>query len=747
MVTKWKSSLTAIGLGLLVTFAVSGIILFIGIGNYYAQKDYFHTEQFQYEIEEFSNYVSMFELYDMSLEEAKKAIIVTDEEINEHRYRYGSLAEQIDNINLQYQNLIQEALDTESQKLADTYIAERDTKKADITKNFESDGYVEAKVIKEKEQMVEEAYQEAERFRADFESLKKTFTYIFEGTNTREIYTNLDSKSSEAQVSVADMNTTNMLYVTDYQLPNDYNASYFSHFGYEIEMNASELASDQLFTGKIGIAKTLSPSNQFIIKYENYKTEKFIFWSLVAAGILSFFLSLYLLKKVRIFNAWQSYYNKLPIDVRGVFFGLTGVAAIFATFLIVDNIQFILDESLRISLIRILWIMIASVSWGVTMIQGRFLFATVKEWSKLKQEWDKSLIKKWTKAIQVQMHKMSDSLREAFLNQTTGIQIFFVLGVVFLLGFSVLLIAFHPIFIIFYIVLIGSVGIPLAIRLVNQIGYFNRIVLKTNELAEGRFGNDLSISGDSVLSKLATNINLLKYGVKISQTEQVKSERLKTELITNVSHDLRTPLTSIITYTELLKKENISIDDRNAYIEIIDRKSQRLKVLIEDLFEVSKMASGNIQLTKEKIDLVQLLQQALAEYDDTINNSSLQFRVSKNDQPVYSLVDGQKLWRVFDNLIGNILKYSLEYSRVYMQLTTNNNQAIITFKNVSKYELNENSEELFERFKRGDTSRNTEGSGLGLAIAQSIIDLHEGKLEVETDGDLFKVTISLKIED
>ena len=243
--------------------------------------------------------------------------------------------------------------------------------------------------------------------------------------------------------------------------------------------------------------------------------------------------------------------------------------------------------------------------------------------------------------------------------------------------------------------------------------------------------------------RLARNINTLKYGVKTSKKVAVKSERLKTELITNVSHDLRTPLTSIITYTELLKTPDLPNEDREAYIQIIDRKSKRLKVLIDDLFEVSKMASGNMELVKERADLVQLLQQSLAEHDEAIQKSGLQFRIANLEKPIVAVVDGQKLWRVFDNLIGNILKYALENTRVYISMSDSPEQVVISFKNVTKYELSENIDELFERFKRGDTSRHTEGSGLGLAIAKSIVDLHDGHLDIEVDGDLFKVTIYL----
>jgi signal transduction histidine kinase len=231
--------------------------------------------------------------------------------------------------------------------------------------------------------------------------------------------------------------------------------------------------------------------------------------------------------------------------------------------------------------------------------------------------------------------------------------------------------------------------------------------------------------------------------VKTSIHAQAKSERLKTELITNVSHDLRTPLTSIITYTELLKSPEISDEERRKYIEVIDRKSIRLKELIDDLFEVSKMASGTVELLKEKVDIIQLIQQSLAEHSEALIDSQVQLRISNPDYPVYAFVDGQKLWRVFENLIGNIHKYSLENTRAYITVKSENNQLEITFKNISKYEISENTDELFERFKRGDESRHTDGSGLGLAIAKSIIDLHEGKMEISIDGDLFKVTILL----
>lgn len=244
----------------------------------------------------------------------------------------------------------------------------------------------------------------------------------------------------------------------------------------------------------------------------------------------------------------------------------------------------------------------------------------------------------------------------------------------------------------------------------------------------------------------AQNLNGLREGVRTSLNEQAKSERLKTELITNVSHDLRTPLTSIITYTDLLKNPDITEEERQKYIAILDAKSGRLKTLIEDLFEVSKMASGNIEITKQRIDLAQLLQQAVGEHEEDFAKENLDLRVAINEQPIFAYVDGQKWWRVIDNLIVNARKYSLPGTRIYVTLKVNHGNAELTVKNVARYELNEEAGELIERFKRADTSRHTEGSGLGLAIAQSIVDLHGGQLDIAVDGDLFKVTVLVRAE-
>ncbi|RFB15328.1 sensor histidine kinase [Bacillus sp. HNG] len=747
MATKWKGKMTIGLIALLYTFGLCGLLSVIANGNDYIYQDYFHTPYFQDELGQFAGYVSMYELYDMTVEEAKESIIVTEEEINEHRYRYGDLPEQIENINLQYEGRIQDALNANYQDIADTYIAERDQKIEDITKNFKSDDYVKNKIIKEKEKSIEEFYKAREGYKSQYETYKKKFIYYFTNPTTGKVYTNI-KRTNDDSIETA-MSEENTYFLKDYPITREH----FIHFSpyHDFELLESIIPSDiGILEGNIAVPVTLSASNPLMIQFDTYKRSQLILLVTAIASILSFLICYILGKKVQAVRTeiekWRPYYNKLPIDSRVIFFILSGLISIFCLFYVVNEFYFILDTlNLYRSIEPGIVLILGSCFVGLTYVQGKYLFTELKDWQNVKTEWENGLVSKAKKEIIVLLKKGKQSLKDAFLNQSTGTQFFVVLVVVFSLGFGVVFIFLNPVFILFYMLFLGVVGIPLLITLIKKVGYFNKIVEKTNELAAGKLGEDLPVNGKSVFETLAGNINLLKHGVKTSQNEQAKSERLKTELITNVSHDLRTPLTSIITYTELMKTQNLTDDDRAAYLEIIDRKSKRLKVLIDDLFEVSKMASGNIELNLEKVDLVQLLQQALAEHDDTINTSNLQFRVTNSEKPLYALVDGQKMWRVFDNLLGNIFKYSLEHSRVYISTDRIAEQAIITFKNVSKYELSENSDELFERFKRGDTSRHTDGSGLGLAIAQSIVDLHHGNLEIETDGDLFKVKITLAL--
>lgn len=262
------------------------------------------------------------------------------------------------------------------------------------------------------------------------------------------------------------------------------------------------------------------------------------------------------------------------------------------------------------------------------------------------------------------------------------------------------------------------------------------------ELAEGKMDTIPEQKGPFTTS--INNVNKINTGLQRNLNEILKSERLKTELITNVSHDLKTPLTSIISYVSLLKGLEINNDMAKEYISVIDNKAKRLKVLIDDLFEASKLSSGQMKLDKMYSDIVALLDQTLGELSYKIEESNIEFIVSTSSDSILVSIDGQKMWRVFDNLVNNILKYSAKGSRAYVDITEEEKAVVITFKNVANYNMDFDANELFERFKRGDPSRTTEGSGLGLSIAKSIVELHGGMMNITTDGDLFKIVIILQ---
>lgn len=264
----------------------------------------------------------------------------------------------------------------------------------------------------------------------------------------------------------------------------------------------------------------------------------------------------------------------------------------------------------------------------------------------------------------------------------------------------------------------------------------------SRELSEGNF--DITLDENiGVLSPISKNLNNIKSGFKLAIDEEVKGQRLKTELITNVSHDLKTPLTSIITYVDLLKNQDTTEENRKEYLDILDRKSKRLNALIEDLFEASKASSGNMELQLENLDVVALFRQTLGELEEKINKSTLQIRTNAPDYKVICELDGRRTYRVFENIMTNILKYSMPSSRVYITIEESEKDVSFTFKNISAYEMNFDASEITERFARGDKSRNTEGSGLGLAIAKSLVELQKGKLTIDIDGDLFKLSVRL----
>ena len=247
------------------------------------------------------------------------------------------------------------------------------------------------------------------------------------------------------------------------------------------------------------------------------------------------------------------------------------------------------------------------------------------------------------------------------------------------------------------------------------------------------------------LKSHADELNNLSQAISVAVEERMRSEHFKTELITNVSHDLKTPLTSIINYVDLLKKEDISSETAQQYIEVLDRKSQRLKKLTEDLVEASKASTGALTVQLERLNFNQLLEQAMGEYQDRFLSLDLHPMLLLPTPPAYILADGRHLWRVIDNLLSNCCKYTMPGTRVYGEITREEGRAVLSVKNISREPLNISAEALMERFVRGDTSRTTEGSGLGLSIARSLTELQGGQFQLVVDGDLFKALVSFPL--
>ena len=345
-----------------------------------------------------------------------------------------------------------------------------------------------------------------------------------------------------------------------------------------------------------------------------------------------------------------------------------------------------------------------------------------------------------------------------------------------------------PELIFLWLIVVKAVEFGVIIKLAMQ---FDLIRRGTKEIANGNTSYEIdSQTLYPVLKSHADDINSIKDGISLAVDQRMKSERMKTELITNVSHDIKTPLTSIINYVDLIKKEDIQDAKMKEYVDVLDRQSIRLKKLLEDLLEASKASTGNLDVNLEKMDVAILLNQLVGEYTEKLADRSLSLVMDTHGfEQVYIMADGRHIWRVFDNLLNNICKYAMEGTRVYIDILSQNPQDMnasnaaglnvdnldeqkesryynqaeaaeigsdaqdeankaaahvsIVFKNISASQLNISSDELMERFVRGDSSRNTEGSGLGLSIAQSLMKIMGGDMELEVDGDLFKATLRI----
>lgn len=428
---------------------------------------------------------------------------------------------------------------------------------------------------------------------------------------------------------------------------------------------------------------------------------------------------------------YLNYLDKLPLEVLSCillfvgsifgFIGLVGPSIIDSILTIIGIILFFIDLYICLAIF---------VSTVIKRIKAGTLYKSTLLCKILK--WTNKTFKKFGAWVDT-------TIRLIFANTNITLKLAiiyfgFILGSIILIlisGLSPLLLLVFALWIYGFILLIKRVNRLYKIKdAVHQIYEGNNDI----KLDETEFSGDLL--------EMASDVNDIAGGFSNAIAESLKSEKLKTELITNVSHDIKTPLTSIISYVDLLKQEDIKNEKAIEYINVLDNKSARLKRLIEDLVEASKASSGNIKLSKENLKVAELINQCIGEFEDRFKSNGLEIiaNIPKEDLSIYA--DSRYMYRVIENVFSNITKYALENSRVYIDVTSKSAKINISIKNISKDKLNISPDELMQRFVRGDKSRFTEGSGLGLSISKSLVELQGGKFEISIDGDLFKINLS-----
>lgn len=493
--------------------------------------------------------------------------------------------------------------------------------------------------------------------------------------------------------------------------------------------------------------------NNGAIEYKNPQWEKALFddggfrYSYPVAVVLICFIGLILpVKKFLKFG--NCFIWKIPFEVIFLFFSiifsaypsLLDMAYKTAAGTFINSNSSAIDERFEYLLVYglnfIIW-MAVFAAWLMIIIALRQVFFTgLKAYLKERVLFT-SLLYRIFRAIKRFLHSLSEIDLTASSSKS-------ILGII-LVNFIVLLICcfLRPFGILGLILYSFAVFILLS-------RYFNRTKKKysilmnaASMMAKGNL--EASLEEDiGIFEPLKQELAKVRFGFKKAVEKEMKSQEMKSELITNVSHDLKTPLTAIITYVNLLKEPDLAEEEKNFYIATIDKKSQRLKILIEDLFEISKATSNNVTLNLVKIDLSALIKQVLLELEDKIASSGIEFRINLPADKVMLILDSEKTYRIFENLIVNITKFAMPNSRAYIDVEQQEEDVRVIVKNTSSEELDFNPDEIIERFARGDKSRNTEGSGLGLAIVKSFVELQGGTFQIVLDGDLFKTVIEWK---
>lgn len=571
----------------------------------------------------------------------------------------------------------------------------------------------------EKERLVKEKLSRLAKIRNNL-SRTVNFNYYIKNTQTGEITTNLHSNTP-----LRIQNQPNSLYIDRYEIP------YFLHWYDDIQKMLIEKPHEVY----VSINEPLEPGDNFYTSFATYSRAKKLAPYAVAVVIGSIVLFLiafgYL---IAVCGREEKDGEIVLMEIDKIYNDIQSLFVLFAAGISISIFSSINFSDFNKALI--FGLIILSIDIFIGMV---YFFSMLRQFKKGILFKNTLVYKVFKKVITVIFMFYDEKIFKRWI-----------LGLLLLYGFinSVLFaiaISSNAGFVFGSVLMVIFNGIVLSFAF-KGLQSLHQIMEAAKEISNGNLDYRLDKSQMSVeFSNFAENIENIQGGLKNAVYNAIKSERMKTDLITNVSHDLKTPLTSIINYVDLLKQEEIQNIQATEYITILDDKSERLKQLIEDLIEASKASSGNLTINKEQVDLHELIVQACGEYEEKTKAAQLDVRINTAQEKTFVLADGKYMWRIVENLMSNVLKYSMAGSRVYIDIEQENDYGALVIKNISAAPLDIDPGQLTDRFVRADQSRTTEGSGLGLCIAQSLTTMQDGIFNIEIDGDLFKVTIQMPL--
>ena len=578
----------------------------------------------------------------------------------------------------------------------------------------------------------------------DYTEGSTNLTYLFADKETQTIYTNKKAYSSYAQL---EQNLEKIFKEKAYAVVYPELSECVTNIpGADLQVWNHTI--DQSFDTKdfvfaVSVDTKFSVADSMADEAENYETYSKLMFPMLAGAIFGSVLWLIGMVWLTVtagrrpedeeihLNGFDRWYTEIAA---GTVIGILLAGTIISGTLIANS-------SLGYSHVVVTVIVICLICGTYTMAWFLIGYLSLVRRIKAGTLWKNSLIRKVLKWIGKCSGKLADFARAFSRNTAEKIKVLLVGGAFLFLQFLIIGCVFSGAGV--FLLALMAVDVAVMIFAIRKADGLDLIMDGLKKISDGEL--QYKIKTDTLTGKqkvMAEYINNIGSGLDAAVENSLKKERMQTELITNVSHDLKTPLTSIINYVDLMKRENPTDPKIQEYLRILDEKSQRLKVLTEDVVEASKASTGNIKLEMNDIDFVEMVQQVIGEFEEKFKEKNLTMMVHFTDEPSIIYADGQRMWRVLENVFGNVVKYAMEGTRVYAEISNRNKKVTFSLKNISAQPLNISADELTERFIRGDVARNTEGSGLGLSIAKSLTELQGGEFKLYLDGDLFKVMIT-----